>query len=109
VKGTRTIAGSLIFTVFDTHVIHHLLDDAYGGPNHRILTDEIPPFNVTVTFANEYGQKSILSIYGIEIVNEGQTMSIEDMITENVMNYVATGIELLRPGTSNGATRITKE
>jgi hypothetical protein len=104
VRGGRTIAGSLIFTVFDKHVVHQVLDDIYGA-DHRIITDEMPPFNITVTFANEYGQKSIMSIYGIEIVNEGQTMSIEDMITENVMNYVATGIDLMRQDTASGKTK----
>lgn len=103
VKCGRTIAGSLIFTVFNKHIVHQLLDSIYG-PNHRVVTDEMPPFDITITFANESGQRSILSIYGVEIVNEGQTMSVEDMITENVMNYVAKGIDLLRekgPGSTD--------
>lgn len=101
-RSGRTIAGSLIFTVFDKHIVYKVLERIYG-PNHRIITDEMPPFDITVTFSNEYRQKARLSIYGVEIVNEGQTMSIEDMITENVMNYVATGIDLMTPNINSGS------
>lgn len=95
VKGTRTIAGSLIFTVFDKHIVYQLMNTEEDRKS-RIITDEMPPFDITITLANEYGSRSQLSIYGVEIVSEGQTMSIEDMLTENVMSYVANGIELLK-------------
>ena len=95
VRCGRTIAGSLVFTVFNRHLVHQALDAIYGK-NHTVLTDEMPPFEITITFANESGQVSSLSLYGIQIVNEGQTMSVDDMITENVMNYIATGITLLK-------------
>jgi hypothetical protein len=42
---------------------------------------------------NEYGAVSRLVLYGVELVNEGQTMSIDDLITENVVNFVARHIE----------------
>lgn len=108
-RGPRTIAGSLIFTVFDKHMIYRILqgsgnnsvyDDENGNPIHvgKMVTDELPPFDVTITFANEYGSISKLSIYGITIVDEGQVMSIEDMLTENTMTYVATDIDLMSDG-----------
>lgn len=33
--------------------------------------DQIPPFDITVTFANEYGQAAVRSIFGCELLNEG--------------------------------------
>ncbi len=111
-RAGRTIAGSLIFAVFDRHALLEVLNkigDSYlkdlktkklGNitiPNSRIkvVTDEMPPFDVTISMANEYGSASKIAIYGIRVVDEGQTMSIEDMITENVMQYYAQGIDLL--------------
>jgi hypothetical protein len=51
--------------------------------------DQIPPFNVTVTFANEYGQAAVRSIYGCELLNEGSGASMDDIVIEETMTYVA--------------------
>lgn len=52
-------------------------------------SDQIPPFNVTITFANEYGQAAKRSVYGIEIINEGSGVSMDDIVLEETMTYVA--------------------
>lgn len=51
--------------------------------------DQIPPFDVTVTFANEYGQAAVRSIYGVELLNEGSGASMDDIVIEETMTYVA--------------------
>lgn len=104
-NGQRTIAGSLIFTVFDRNIVYKILNkvkdlkdvglSSVDKEVQSILMDEMPPFDIIITMANEYGQKSRLVIKGIVIVDEGQVMSIEDMITENTMSYLATDIEVL--------------
>lgn len=110
--GGRTIAGSLIFTVFDRHmmkqVVKNMFDPAieknrydisameYEDMYRRMVTDEMPPFDVTIAFSNEYGERSAMSILGITIIDEGQVMSIEDMLTENTMSYIALDIDLMR-------------
>jgi hypothetical protein len=38
-----------------------------------------------------------LRIYGVRVLNEGQVMSIDDLITENTMQYSAVGIDLMEP------------
>jgi len=112
VRGQRTIAGSLIFTVFDRHVLRSVIDsyaEAAKGKNaiykftndelkdlrRNAKTDEMPPFDINITFLNEYGHQATLNIYGVHILTEGQTMSIEDMITENTMQYIAMDIDLM--------------
>jgi hypothetical protein len=114
VRGARTIAGSLVFTVFDRHMMHEIkveLRKEYarmmverGFTKKRIqqlndldlVTDEIPPFDIVVTMANEgNAASSSLIITGVRIVNEGQIMSVQDLIIENQMQYVATGIQLM--------------
>ena len=51
--------------------------------------DQIPPFDVTITFANEYGQAAVRSIYGVEILNEGSGASMDDIVIEETMTFVA--------------------
>lgn len=91
--GPRTIAGTLIFAVFDKHFVRNVLKAAgINTLTTTILTDELPPFDITITYANEYGHKSVMRIYGIKLVNEGMVMSINDILTENSYQYVARNI-----------------
>ena len=101
-RGPRTIGGTLIFTVFDKTVLSEMLVQNYQtdsadrdnyGVWKAVLIDQIPPFDITVSFVNEYGSVSRLVLYGVELVNEGQTMSIDDLITENVVSFVARHID----------------
>ena len=50
--------------------------------------DQIPPFDVTITFANEYGQAATRSIYGCEILNEGSGASMDDIVIEETMTFI---------------------
>ena len=52
-------------------------------------SDQIPPFDVTITFANEYGQAAKRTIYGLELLNEGSGASMDDIVIEETMTYVA--------------------
>jgi hypothetical protein len=91
----------MIFTVFDRNVFEEFLEshpsdfDAHIGATSALL-DQIPPFDITIAFANELGQVSRMTIYAVEFVNEGQTMSIEDILLENVTQYVARDIDPMR-------------
>lgn len=59
--------------------------------------DEIPPFDITISFANEYGQKAVMVIYGVEILNEGSGFSIDTIITEKACTFVARRLESMKP------------
>lgn len=59
--------------------------------------DEIPPFDITISFANEYGQKAVMVIYGVEILNEGSGFSIDSIITEKACTFVARRIDSMEP------------
>lgn len=52
-------------------------------------TDQLPPFDVVLTAANEYGQVARMNINAVEILNEGSGMSIDDIVTEQQMTFVA--------------------
>jgi len=51
--------------------------------------DQIPPFDITITFVNEYGNAAVRSIYGCELLNEGSGASMDDIVIEETMTYVA--------------------
>lgn len=58
--------------------------------------DEILPFDITLTFANEYGNTSTMTIYGVEIMNEGSGFSVDTMVTEKAYTYMARRIEPMK-------------
>ena len=111
VSGPRTIAGSLIFTVFNKHFAYEIIDNINSNykTNESILVDELPPFDVTISLANEYGAASRLAVYGIQLVNEGQVMSVNDIYTENTYQYVARSIEYLNDSTKYSLPNNTSE
>lgn len=98
VFGPRSIAGSLVFTVFNKHWMNSIMDqlkDKSVMKNAHFITDELPPFDITISFANEYGFDSKMAIYGVRIMNEGQVMSVNDIYVENTYQYVANDIDLM--------------
>jgi hypothetical protein len=64
-------------------------DQAVAAPWY---TDQIPPFDVTLAAANEYGALAVMRIFGVEILNEGYGVSIDDIVSEQQHTYVARGI-----------------
>lgn len=97
IKGGRTIAGSLIFTVFNEYAFYKIKQYkeylSRGNGFFAPLADMLPPFDVVLTFFNEYGNAAKMKILGITIVDEGQTMSIDDLITEQTYTFMARGIQ----------------
>ena len=97
IKGGRTIAGSLIFTVFNEYAFYKIKKyrELLGRRNGFFapLADMLPPFDIVISFFNEYGQSAKMKIFGITIVDEGQTISIDDLITEQTYTYMARGIQ----------------
>ncbi len=59
--------------------------------------DEIPPFDITISFANEYGQKAVMVMYGVEILNEGAGFSIDSIIAEKACTFVCRRIDPMVP------------
>lgn len=143
-RGKRGIAGTLVFVVFDRHVLLSTLGGyaADGGlrfqsdkdditPDFAVqesgqlgatlssasgvtpgttvdqqesqltsvasdqqlagaaYTDQIPPFDITLAAASEYGALAVMRIFGVELLNEGYGVSIDDIVSEQQHTYVA--------------------
>lgn len=113
VRGTRTIAGSMVFVNFNRAALgdlfkHFQYDEVDSTlTSTSILTDQLPPFDLMLFFRNEHGTIDILdesnpsisrvTLLGIDIVDEGGVYGVDEIYTETTMQYVARGIDLLRP------------
>ena len=95
----RYIAGSMVFAVFDQHwckeFIESYMKTAGISSSEKILTDEIPPMNLTISMGNEYGCSSRIALYSVRLFNEGMTMSVNDIYTEHTYQFVALNIDYL--------------
>jgi len=161
-RGKRGIAGTLVFVVFDRHVLLSELGGyATGGglrfqsdiddirPEFKVkaslqsnltstsgvtpadtvdsqesniatvggdqevagawYTDQIPPFDVTLAAANEYGALAVMRIFGVELLNEGYGVSIDDIVSEQQHTYVARQIIGWQPVASKNADLIANQ
>jgi hypothetical protein len=51
--------------------------------------DQILPFDITLAAANEYGALAVMRVYGVEILNEGYGVSVDDIQSAMQSTYVA--------------------
>lgn len=63
-----------------------------------LYADQLPPFDVTLTFANEYGQCAFQKIYDIDILNEASGASVDTIVMERQITYIARRISPLVKG-----------
>jgi hypothetical protein len=67
------------------------------GKYQPFYADQIPPFDITLSFLNEMGNIARMDIKGVEILNEGMGMSVEDMAIEQAMTFIARSIGKIVP------------
>ena len=69
------------------------------------FADQIPPFDITLAAANEYGALAVMRIYGAEILNEGSGVSIDDIVTETQSTYIARSLVPWSPISNTNAIK----
>jgi len=79
------------------------LDKVIAAPNY---IDQVLPFDVVVTASNEYGAVARMMIHGVEIMNVGSSLSINDITTDEACTYIATAIT---PWRDQGFIRINND
>lgn len=94
-RGMRTITGVLGFTTFDESIVYRCMEEIKAA-GYRMLMDEMPLFDVTISMANEYGAQSALNIYGVSTFTEGMAMSVDDIYIQNVYEFYALDIDPIR-------------
>lgn len=63
-----------------------------AAPASPWYEDQIPPFNIVLVAINEYGHQMKMEIRGVEILNQGQGISVDDLMIDQQMTFVATDI-----------------
>lgn len=98
-RGSRIFAGTMIFTLINQHWLKELQEqlDWLSGFD-ELKVDELPLFDIMIVSANEYGNYVSMYIYGIDFTDEAQTISVEDLFTENTFSFVARDISNFKAG-----------
>ena len=120
-RGRRGIAGSLTFATLNDAALRTVMNERHFhsrvGANPApgtlvdagaavqkdmvervpLYVDQIPPFNLTITFANESGNRANLSLFGVDILSEGGGFSIEELTLETQMTFIAMSMTRLTP------------
>lgn len=103
--GKRTIAGTLIVNQFTADVLLNFLQSVMvaDGSKDTVFTkvDQLPPFNITLLFTNEFGYASERKLLGVKFVTDGVVYSIQDMMTEQTVSFMAYDFTPLVPLTLN--------
>ena len=108
-KGGRVVAGTLIFTLINQHWVNELLDAVpwlRENAEDVIYSDELPLFDIMLVSANEYGNYVSMMIYGVDLTDEAQVISINDMYTENTFSFIAREIKPFSNKSENFKTSI---
>lgn len=54
-----------------------------------IYADTLPPFDITLTFASEYGHTAFQKIYDVDILNESSGVSIDTVLIQRQLTWIA--------------------
>lgn len=99
----KYVAGSLMTIMYNIDEFAELIKGISDGNNshpyktfsgikesHTFMRDDLIPFNLHAIFTNEYSDDvRKIVIYDATFINNGQVMSINDIITENTLSFVA--------------------
>jgi len=94
-RGGRSIAGTMVFTTFSRDVFAEFYrvstaDNFFGqNANAPFFVDQIPPFHIMLSAANEYGMVANAALINVTLSNWGTTLSIHDLKIESTYTYVA--------------------
>ena len=109
--GNKYVAGTLIKGVFDNDELNNTLNtirntlidnfkisDISTVSNskliHSIMKDDVLSCDINIIYTNEYSDKTHMEvIYDATFINNGQVASINDIITETTISYIARSVK----------------
>ena len=91
----------MVMTKFAAEVLLRFLASGLTSDKSKDLhyskVDQLPPFDLTLLFTNESGWASYQRVLGVEFVTSADIYSIQDMLTEQSVSYLARDITPLLP------------
>lgn len=91
-RGARTIAGSMAFILLQEDALLDLYRVAFNDKFDNepfFIQDRLPPFNILIQGHNENGHMVEGGLFGVTLIADGMTLSIDDLYTECQYTYVA--------------------
>jgi hypothetical protein len=106
----RTIAGTMILTQFTLDVLARFLYPQLSTDLSKdsiyVKADQLPPFDLTLMFSDEYGNASYRRLLCVDIVDDGTVYSQNDMFAEQTLSYMAADFTPLLPLTQNALLNV---
>lgn len=104
-RGTRTFAGTLIFSVLERDVFGSMyqMDLKDSNAPFTSFIDQIPPMTICISAINEFGKQASMALYEVTLTNFGTAFSVDDLFVENTYNYVAKWVTPFMPGPASKA------
>lgn len=65
---------------------------SFTSPSQARLADQVLPFDITLVGASEYGKSTTMSILGVELMSEAGGISIDDLVIEKQVSFIARSI-----------------
>ena len=105
-ESIRTIAGSMVFTIIEDHPLKDLLNMHYVDAEMPASIDErsiysatsLEPINILLKYKTEVdsakGAGTSIEIMGLRFVNEGEVTSVNDMVTEMIVQFIAEDVKI---------------
>lgn len=71
------------------------------APNGQVLfsdlrpvnyVDQMPPFDIVLSAMNELGNRMYMQVFGVELLNQGSGVSVDDIVIESQMTFVCRSI-----------------
>ena len=110
--GKKTVAGSIIKAVmeedeineylkelvktglFNTNNLIPLSESTFAKDTKNVMKDDLLDFNIILMFSSEYtSEYKTETIYGANIISNGQVMSAMDLFTETTMSFIAKDVK----------------
>jgi len=89
VSGLTSLAGTFGSAIGNNGLNQISLDKVLARPMYH---DQILPFEIVITAVSEYGNNAVMRVHGVEILNCGSGMSIDDITTDEACTFIARGI-----------------
>lgn len=104
-----THAGTFVFVDFDYSPFAEITglyqQDLLNDSRMRSLhIGQVPPFDIIITYQNEYGSHAYNRIFGVHIQDTGTTQSIEQLFPETSAQYYASAVDYMTPIFEHGST-----
>jgi len=95
--GVSGVVGGGNYTPFVSKSIFH--PDNFGSASTPFIADQLLPFDITIIGTPEYGSVHArrMIIYGVEITTEASGTSIDDLVIEKQMGFIAKSINEWTP------------